>query len=110
MESIAGQRNDKVIIKAADGRHQSQLIYEFPEVRWDMSDPNQFQTLRDSVKEFLDTIDERYLSENRDPEKAPIVIVIKADAKVPFYAVDGVIEALQDLGAASIAILSEEEK
>ena len=107
--SIYNQPNDRVIIKASDGRSLSQEIYQHSSVGWDMTNEAQFQQLRDSIKDgFLNNVERRSMQEGG----RHITIVIKADAKVPFYAVDAVIEALQELGgqaSTGIAILSKNE-
>jgi biopolymer transport protein ExbD len=109
VSDIAGMTNDQVIIKASDGRVLSQEIYQHSSRTWDTSDPAQFQNLRDSINEgFLKKVELRSMQEGG----RNITIVVKADKKVPFYAVDGVVEALQDLGgqaATGIAILSKRE-
>ncbi len=109
LTSIAGLTNDRVIISASDGRTLSQEIYQHNSTTWDMSDPEQFQKLKDSVNEgLIKKVELRRMQEgNRG-----ITIVVKADKKAPFYAVDGVIEVLQELGgqaATGIAILSKRE-
>ena len=107
--SIFGQPNDRVIIKASDGRSLSQEIYQHSSVGWDMTNQAQFQQLRDSINDgFLKNVELRSMQEGG----RNITIVIKADAKVPFYAVDAVIEALQELGgraSTGIAILAKRE-
>jgi biopolymer transport protein ExbD len=109
LRDIANMTNDQVIIKASDGRTLSQEIYQHSSRTWDMADPAQFQNLRDSINEgFLKKVELRSMQEGG----RHVTIVVKADKKVPFYAVDGVVEALQDLGgqaATGIAILSKRE-
>jgi len=106
---IANRPSDVVIIKASDGRTLSQEIYQHSSIGWNMSDAAQFQQLRDSINEgFLKKVELRKMQEGG----RHITIVVKADSKAPFYAVDAVIEVLQDLGghaATGIAILSKRE-
>ncbi|HUX08762.1 MAG TPA: biopolymer transporter ExbD [Acidobacteriota bacterium] len=109
VRDIANMTSDRVIIMASDGRTLSQEVYQHNARTWDMSDPAQFQNLRDSINEgFIKKVALRRMQEGN----RAITIVVKADKKVPFYAVDGVVEALQVLGgqaSTGIAILSKKE-
>jgi biopolymer transport protein ExbD len=109
IRALQGQTADRVVIKASNGKKESKSIYEHDSVSWDLSVVSQWQGLRDSIKNVLKDIELRKMQEGG----RHITIVIKADAKVPFYAVDGVIEALQDLGgqtAQGVAFLSKQEE
>ena len=98
-------RDEVVTIKASNGLLESQEIYTMRASSWDLTDQQQFDNLKNQVREFLKQVDRR-----REVEGRSIIIVLKADSKVPFFAVDGVVQALQDLGgesAQSVAILSQ---
>lgn len=108
IEDLEFAGRDKVIIKASDGRTASTELYQYDADTWNLAVESQFEKLRDSMKSFLNAVERRSVQEGG----RQIIIVIKADAKTPFYAVDGVIEALQELGgrtASSLAIMSELE-
>lgn len=98
-------RDEIVQIRASNGVKQSQEIYKMRAATWDLMDQQQFDSLKNQVREFLKLVDRR-----REIEGRNIIIVLKADAKVPFFAVDGVVQILQELGgesAQSVAILSQ---
>lgn len=100
---------DTVHIKVSDGLTPSQEIFTQPVSQWNMTDEVQFGTLRDLLENELVKKVDRRTEINLEEGKAPIAIVIKADAKVPYFAVDGVVQALQEIGgqaSSRVAILS----
>ena len=104
LSSIYGQE-EKIIIKSSNGLVETTEIYSSRASMWDMTDVNQYDQLKNVIREFLKQVERR-----RESEGKQISIVLKVDKKAPFYAVDGVIQALQDLGgetAQGVAILSK---
>lgn len=98
---------ETVRILGSDGVKESQELMSERISLWDMNDQNQFERLKSTIREFLRGVERR-----RETEGRAIIIVLKADSKVPFLAVDGVVQVLQDLGgeaAQGIAILSQPE-
>lgn len=106
VEDIYGQP-EEIVIKVSEGTSESHEIYRKAAQQWDLSDANQYDTLRNQIRDFIRQVERR-----RESSGEQVIIVIKADAKVPFYAVDGIVQTLQDLGgqaAQGIAILSKLE-
>lgn len=106
IEDIFGQE-EEIMIKVSDGLSESNEIYRKSAMQWDLSDANQYDMLRNQVRDFIRKVERR-----RESSGEQVIIVIKADAKVPFYAVDGIVQTLQDLGgqaAQGIAIISKLE-
>lgn len=95
----------KVKIRSTTGKQLSS--------EWNLVYPIQenYQTLKDLTRDFVQKVDDRIREESQGKaSRVNVIIVIKADAKVPFYAVDAVVQALQDYGgvtASNVAILTK---
>ena len=106
LSQIYGEPED-IEIKVSNGVIESQSIFLRRETMWDMNDQVQFEELKGAIRDFIRQVERR-----RETEGKSISIVLKADAKAPFKAIDGVVQALQDLGgetAQGVAILSQPE-
>jgi biopolymer transport protein ExbD len=106
LADVAGNQ-EQIIIKGSEGLSESYQIYSANGMYWDMADQAQFDDLKNKMDEFIRKVERR-----REREGRQIIIVIKADEKTPFYAVDGVVQVLQELGGESsegqgVAILSQ---
>ena len=104
VSSIYGQP-EKILIKSTAGKAESQTLYEFPAATWDMMDEAQFETLKNKVTDFVREVERR-----RETEERQVIIILKSDRKTPFFAIDGVIKVLQEIGgdsAQGIAIITK---
>lgn len=100
---------DVIFLNGSEGIQPSTEIYRHPQRTWDMRDPEQYTRLRNTIQEFMKKV---YRRRERETDRN-IIIVLKADAKIPFIAVDGVMEVLQEVIGASgeaIAILGNPEE
>lgn len=100
---------DTVKLRVSDGKVQSQEIFSKPVSQWNMTDEAQFEQLRSLIEKELIRKVERRNEINLEEGDPPIAIVIKADAKVPYFAVDGVVQTMQEIGGQAtsrVAILS----
>ena len=98
-------RPETVRVKVSDVTQEASEIYQHPASSWDLTDPSQFDALRNQIRDFLRRVERR-----RETEGIRFIIVMMVDKKTPFFALDGVVQALQDLGgeaAQSVAILSK---
>lgn len=104
VSSVAGQP-ENIIIKSTAGKAESQILYEFPAGTWDMMDEAQYETLKNKVTDFVRSVERR-----RETEERQVIIIIKSDRKTPFFAIDGVVKVLQEIGgdsAQGIAIITK---
>lgn len=91
---------DEVIIKVSDGTVETQQIFTHRLADWDMSDPDQFDSLKTQLRnEFIDKLEIR---RGTDSKRKWILTVIKLDRALPFKVLDGVIEVLQEVGGEEV--------
>ena len=100
-------RNERVIVRASNGVSESSEYYRQRSQGLNINSGEEFNNLKTAISRLVREVERRRQIEGRN-----IIIVIKADAKVPYYAVSGVVQALQEIGgevSTSIAILSNLE-
>jgi biopolymer transport protein ExbD len=106
LNEIYGQE-ETFFVRFTKGDEESQEIFSARRSDW-MNNDGLYEDLKLQISQKLKEVEQRRVVEGVD-----IILILKADAKTPFFAVDAVVEALQELGgetAQGVGILAQQEE